>query len=206
MTLRVQITLNPTADSEDQIVNTWWAIVDVSSTPLAAATAFVADLNTFYQAVDLWFSSAFNGQVPRVKVFDMDEPEPRQPIYETNLTALSVTGTSVGVRELACCLSFRATYASGSSPARRRGRIYLGPLRADAVNDTTGKISSSVTSAINTAADALLTASLADADYRWAVFSRADNTARIVVAGWVDNEFDIQRRRGTAATSRLEFS
>ena len=58
------------------------------------------------------------------------------------------------------------------------------------------------------AGEDLLTASLAAADWHWVVYSTvqpAGQRTADVVNGWVDDAFDIQRRRGLAANSRQVF-
>lgn len=116
--------------------------------------------------------------------------------------------------ELACALSFHGDYAGVAEfgthtrpRARHRGRIYIGPLvNATAVYDidgTTGRASPSAGLRFDLAAVA---ARLRDrVNSVWAVWSRTDNTLYPVLNGWVDDAFDIQRRRGEKAISRTTF-
>lgn len=116
--------------------------------------------------------------------------------------------------EVAAVLSFHANLTgvleeSGATRprARRRGRVYIGPLTI--TNSILG-------TAPPYLLDPTLTASLREAAVKlkddavnagtpWAVWSRADATLRPVLAGWTDNAPDTQRRRGPAPTTRVTW-
>jgi hypothetical protein len=51
----------------------------------------------------------------------------------------------------------------------------------------------------------MLTASNAQGQWKWAVYSTVNMTGVNVAAGWVENAFDTQRRRGRIATIRSVF-
>lgn len=212
--VRCQINLTPSFDPKASIMNTWHCVTVGATTPLAACTDFVDDLDGFYQTVDTHFSQYLGGNVPFARCFDLNDPMPRQPILEQSLTTLASASTWLP-REIACCVSYKGTYISGVSPKRKRGRIYLGPLASatvDTAND--GMFTSSFVSAVRGAALALQTASAASSTYRWVVYSptsdpQRDNPAGgagvdadcwdAVTGGWVDDEIDIQRRRGVGS-------
>lgn len=166
------------------------------------APASTVPLKNFY-AGNCVFSSA------RIKVYDMDAPEPRVPVIDEGLGASNATpsGSKNLPSEVAICASFRAAAASGSPAARRRGRVYLGPLADGCVTTGTTAPARPNTSALTTVAqvcDRLAEASTANV--LWTVYSRVDNQWRNVVAGWVDDAFDTQRRRGQSAVSRTTWS
>lgn len=200
--LRIQVVLNPTASTRDQVINTWHIVGQGATTPTAAATDFVTGaLNTFYQAVDTYLSNELNGKVPLVRCWNYLEPKPRQPFTELNLTSLT-TGGNMAPRELCVCLSYRAAYVSGVTPKRRRGRIYLGPLASSTLDTSNGMVTSAAVAAIATAADVLITASKASALWRWVVYSpttdvngTGEDGTYDALSGWVDDNPDIQRRR-----------
>lgn len=205
--VRVQVTLNPSADPRGQFVNTWHIVTVGATTTSAASDAFTQDLNAFYQTVDGQMSGDISGAVPFARCFDLSDPKPRQPVWETAFTALVCAGTTMP-HEVACCLSYRGVYTSGVSPKRRRGRIYLGPLADGAVNSSTGKLHSTLVGLVAGAGDDLLQLSLASTEYHWCVYSPAsdpDGTGNdtacfhSVIAGWVDDEPDIQRRRSAGS-------
>lgn len=91
--------------------------------------------------------------------------------------------------------------------ARRRGRLYVGPLTTDAViiSDDNPLLNPSFTQIMRESIDAMAAAALAH-DFDFSVWSRADATLRTVIAGWTDNAPDTQRRRGATSTSRTTFT
>ena len=90
--------------------------------------------------------------------------------------------------------------------ARRRGRLYLGPLSdncSDAVaNGTTPPRLSSVARAVPAFSANRLCTESAALDNPWCVFSRTNWAMYPVIGGWIDNAFDTQRRRGPASSAR----
>lgn len=210
---RVQLVLNPDREAKDQFTNTWHIANRAGQTREDAVDNFVADLNTFYQAIDSTMGGFVNASVPHWRAYDISEDKPRVPFREGDLTALSSSGSSQAPTELAICLSYRGVYASGQSPRRRRGRIYLGPWSTSAIDATAaGRVAAATKTAIVDAADALQAAAAADPAYMWVVYSRVSDPAEEgvvgfweVTQGWVDNAFDIQRRRGLSSSSRTTF-
>ncbi len=107
--------------------------------------------------------------------------------------------TAAGVGELMADAAVCASYRSGSPyTARRRGRIYLGPLAGDVLDTTNGLIKTDFRNALATACEGLASESLAD-PVRWVIASRAGNTSSRVQEGYVDEHFDTQRRRDPGA-------
>lgn len=129
------------------------------------------------------------------------------PVGSTTWTlAGEAAGATPMPLEVAICASYKAS--DGSIPlARRRGRVYLGPLNTTVLN-VTGDYpapSTPFTNQVAWASKQLATASAA-LGAPWAVWSRAQAGAYGIDAGWVDNEFDTQRRRGVEATSRKTWA
>jgi hypothetical protein len=129
------------------------------------------------------------------------------PLLTQGFTLPVALGSSAP-QEIAVGLSYHATYSSipehgpHSRPkARYRGRIYFGPVVTTAMTqDGTTKrcfVAPTVVTDLKAAAAKLL----ADQP-TWGVYSRVDRIIRPVVGGWIDDEFDVQRRRGTTAISR----
>lgn len=86
--------------------------------------------------------------------------------------------------------------------ARRRGRLYFGPLSTDALTTTANqpsRVSSNCQEVLALRADALEAAS---DDIEWSVWSKIDAASRPVTGGHIDNAFDTQRRRGVASNFR----
>lgn len=170
------------------------------------ASAIQTRLNAFYNAVDVLLSPILNSVVGSYRFYDMADPTPRTPLFTLPMAALT-TGASGTAEEVSICLSYRAAAVSGEPAGRRRGRIYLGPLSAASVTAATSgtysNLSSSNRDIVANAAAVLADQSEAE---QWCVFSEADQIARQIVAGWVDNSFDTQRRRGRIATARTTWN
>lgn len=213
--VRAQVTLQSgTGVPEDNITNTLHCVSETLDAAACAAD-FHGSLTTFYQAID---ASVINGSMVLptllVKYYDLTDPAPRVPILEDDITCSMAVGASYPP-EVAICLSFQGPLVSGTSPARRRGRIYLGPVDADAGTTVSGRVNvqASVLTTIRDAAIALAGHSPAT-EAAWAVFSPTlagpapwsegvlDSAMTVVTNGWIDNAFDTQRRRGTDSTSR----
>jgi hypothetical protein len=142
------------------------------------------------------------------------------PLLDTQLFELAdVVGDAPNVpNEIALVLTYGTQEQSGTtaSRARRRGRIYLGPLNADAVtaqNNVAAVPNSNFISAVYTAAARLgeYSYSLGDnggteQEGQWVMFSRTGAAYGVVGGGWVDNAWDSQRRRGTEATARQTWT
>lgn len=133
------------------------------------------------------------------RIYDFSDSVPRSPVWEEDRSASFGGGTTLPP-EVAVCLSFQGTKVSGIAQARRRGRIFIGPLSTSINPD--GRPSSTFRTSLAGSARDLLIASNASGDWDWQVYSPTSSTSTNVVDGWVDNEFDTQRRRGRTATTR----
>ena len=138
------------------------------------------------------------------KMYRMSDPEPRSPVYESEF-GLSTTGTTQLPTEVSVCVSFQGSKVSGLPQSRRRGRIFMGPI-ANTATGTDGRLTNANAILFGDFGQSLLDSSTANSNYDWAVYSPTNGTAVNVVDGWVDNEFDTQRRRGRIATQRWTFS
>lgn len=81
----------------------------------------------------------------------------------------------------------------------------MGPLDAS-VLDTNGRPSSGLITNLVANGQELLNESDAAAGWTWMVHSSVTGDNFAVVDGWVDDEFDTQRRRGRLPTLRTTFS
>jgi hypothetical protein len=173
----------------------------------------VTNLQTFYNTIDQYLSSSL-ATTFLVKVYDLTDAEPRLPILEDNFGVTLGTGAQLP-NEVAICLSFRGESGSGVNIARRRGRIFLGPVMASTLDTIGGNalVQATVVEDIRDAALALNDAGGAS-NFEWATFSPTTigpppwssglliaGTHR-VEAGFVDNAFDTIRSRGPQATDR----
>lgn len=102
--------------------------------------------------------------------------------------------------ELAVCLSYRSDGQLGTtSTGRERGRLFLGPWCADMLDEggigTPAHIVSDRVNMIATRAVDLKAEIIANDLGAWCLYSRADGALKEITGGWIDNEFDTQRRR-----------
>lgn len=142
-------------------------------------------------------------EVHEVKFYTVDGGPLGSP-YATKEFALTAAPLAVYrlPAEVACCLSFAAAQIGGGIAARRRGRLFIGPLCSDALDGGTSRPSSSLQTDLLAAGKRLFDAANA-AEAEWIIYSRAGNSTSAVYRGWVDDACDTQRRRGLAPTSRL---
>ena len=146
------------------------------------------------------------GPLATIKVYDLSQPIPRTPVHTTTF-AISATRAQGLPSEVALVLSYRAPLVSGSLPARRRGRVYIGPfgtnaLAAASINGDSRPILNLMQNIVNAAAR-LMQANTAD--IYWSTYSPTDASALEVTSVHVDNAWDTQRRRGADPTARISL-
>ena len=144
-----------------------------------------------------------------IKMYNQDDPMPREPIFsELYDFNLGFNGKALP-SEVAVCLSYAAASQSGAIQARRRGRIYIGPLNDSAstlaslterCRPTTAIQTALVQSALDLRSKAVLLGLI------WLVYSPTGGSGASITKFWVDDAFDTQRRRGEAPTARLEVA
>jgi|SRR3954468_486110 hypothetical protein len=133
----------------------------------------------------------------RVKMYDAEAAKPVFPSADKQKnTGLFPAGTTP--RELCLCLSY---YADTNRP-RRRGRLYLPMFMVG------GAAGLRPTTTQQTTAGGIVPvlSGLGGIDVDWVVWSRRDNAAHTVTNWYVNDEWDIQRRRGLRETARITGS
>jgi hypothetical protein len=121
-----------------------------------------------------------------------------QPIFQKTY-AISSASTLTGPGEVAVCLSYAANDDPGLVGPRRRGRIYIGPIAYNWVQDPRpGLTLRQNLLAFGQALAAVGTAS----NTTWVMYSRTDLVTAKIESIWVDDAWDTQRRRGLAPTVR----
>lgn len=163
----------------------------------------------FYQDVGAYLAATLTGNGV-VTLYDMADATPRIPRFIEPFTFVP-SGVALPA-EVALVISFKAEALAGANTARRRGRIFLGPI-ADFVPfdpalsdirpgplDLQAILGFFGTMARGTAGSA-----------RLAIFSPTtlqaggtiDDAWTDADSLWMDDAFDTQRRRGAAATLRV---
>lgn len=215
--MRAQVTIPLDSNiPDDSIVNTFYFDQDDNGILPPPATSYAAvmdSLTDFYQLIDDVIYPSTVGAQAVVRIYDMRDAKPRVLRHEGTIDLTpSVQGPLPG--EVALCLSFAADYEAGVNPARRRGRVYLGPLHAGCLETVgsqamfqTGKLDD-----IIAAGNSLLAPENVDgSSLSWAMYSpttdaegaNIDDSFFDVQRIWVDNALDTQRRRGASPTVRL---
>lgn len=182
--------------------NTWHC----AAPDLVELALWEAALVAFYEDISNYMSNQVKATPNNLyfKHYDIADPEPRAPVLE-GPQSFTPNNTAGLPPEVALVVSFQAPKTSGVPQARRRNRIYL-PFLTAAANSTDGRPAGAFLTAVETAAADLLAASgPTSADWQWMVYSPTDNAIDLVDNGWIDNEWDTQRRRGRIATSRYTF-
>lgn len=132
----------------------------------------------------------------------------RLPLTWTRTLPAAAATTNLA-SELACAI----TYA-GAPPITgvKRGRVYIGPFNSTAANQgsatTYARPLNAMVDAFRYHARALANAceALTPAEYSWVIYSRKAEGKTPVDTGWVDDEWDVQRRRGHDATTRATYA
>lgn len=200
MPTRIQVTLvTDDGIAENYFVNTFAhsSLIEDSTDQTTIGTS----LATFYSAFAGSYLSSVLAQNNHIyKLYDLEAPMPNYPIFEGTF---NLSGSPAGTplpAEVAMCLSFQANRVSGQPQARRRGRIYLGPLSTAA--NTSGRPAAALLTAMLNAGEALYdTWSGLNSFGNWAVWSPTNATAVEIDELYVDDAFDTQRSRGLARTA-----
>ena len=161
-----------------------------------------ARLAAFYLAIDAYYTNSLTGNTLTMLAYDLGDPEPRTPIGDTTTTMAIGSGTPYP-SDVSICLSYRAEYPSGAQRARRRGRVYIGPLKAttgEVVSQQGIRVTAATVTGILDAAELL--ADQIATPLLWAIYSPTDNLAWPIVEASVDNGFDTRRSRDNRATTR----
>lgn len=191
----------------DAIVNTFHWILEDETRPAAvtAAGLIVTKLEAFYGAFDQLMPLATLALGMQIKTYTLLDPQPRVPVLTSTGTFVPAVGGPLP-KEVAVCLSYRGNLVSGSNPARRKGRLFLGPFLASQIDGTVvaGEVRplASLTATLRAAGQVL--AGVVAGEPSWAVYSPTGLTVTPVTFVSTDNAFDTQRRRGAAPTIRTE--
>lgn len=187
--------------AKDASVNVFHVLVTPPTAP--SSSTIGNSWQTFMRALAGLFPSTVATSGHTFKIYDLEDLEPRAPIYESTWSFAGALSGASAPPELCITTSFQGERESGLLQRRRRGRMYLGPIDSAVVD--VGRISPTDQGTIVTATKNLADAINAITDHQFCVYSRADDAFVPVDNGWVDNAVDVQRRRGLAATARVTW-
>ena len=225
--IRVQVTIpHATGLPEDSVVNTFAITNSAPSTRLDAAQAFALELDALYTAVASFLHTDYSWNAITVESIDLLDPRPRIPFHLTTIGAGTIPATANNwPAEVSVCLSLVGLNESGANMRRRRGRVYIGPLQI-VTGDQPMVPGTLVTTLANAGANLMVNPA-----YALCVYSRYTHygvpvgrnigeknsagdpvfeeipdalpSSFVPVTGvYVDNAWDIQRRRGLKPTVR----
>lgn len=206
--------------SADNQTNTMYVGSDVETDTDDIASVHDGMMDILAAAIDSYLSEDMFINLARSQYFDMLEPEPRVPFADRTHT-LSLNSDDLSLPpEVSCALSFQGERVSGQPQARRRGRIYLPTFCTSLTEVSGGQVRwiGAAMAAIANAAEAMKSLALSN-NCSWAVYSPTQADATIgtlqakaraattyVQSGWVDNEPDIQRRRGNKQGTKTPWA
>jgi len=108
-------------------------------------------------------------------------------------------GGAPGPAEVALCLSYATVDNPDASLPRRRGRIYVGPLAASAMN--ANRPDPTMRDFILDFGERLAQVGIGTGT-TWKMHSKIDNVYAKIESIWCDDAWDTQRRRGLSPTLR----
>lgn len=200
---RVQASANLYGDAAQTMSNTWYYQGGSASSEAQDIAEITSRIIRFYQAIDSSvFPSSVVGNQLDLLVYDMADPEPRVPIADES-AALANGGGGAFPSDIAICLSYHGVYESGVNRARRRGRLFIGPVLAATGVAVTGqgiRVQPSIVTTILAAA--LDLDNMIATPATWMVYSPTDNAAHAIVQASIDNGFDTRRSRDNRETVR----
>ena len=187
----------------------------------AMFTAFNAAIDNFYNAdqagepepnrLSQWLSSRLdrNAVTFRYSLIDLPTGELIRVNEIAGLIQPANSSTSLPF-EVAVCCSFRGVQG-GPNPARRKGRVFIGPLINSVLETNIPSVYPAPRQAfvdvLVSAGDQLISAGDIDTDEgQLGIWSRTDKVVYPVLSGYVDNAYDTQRRRGNDPSSRTSFA
>ncbi len=205
---------NRTALAKDATVNTLHFGTTGPAVDALSAVSITAAIVDFFNADPVGADSPLGSHMSpgidrpncRIKIYRLNDPKPRIPLSDEPWTLIPSVGNAIP-SEVAVVASFQAAKVSGLSQASRRNRIFVGALNTTSmIADAQGnaRVHNEVITSLLNAMNRLWVASDLDANWTWVANSPKLGilSTAAIRDGWVDNEFDTQRRRGVKATVR----
>lgn len=210
---------------KDQFENVWHFLDTTGASPAEVALTGCTKIQDFWTgatglsgigapAVNL---AADVGDLMTLICYDFAAAKPRPELGRYTFTF--EPGSSVALpEEVALCMSY---FTARNLPSER-GRLYLGPLNADALTGTNpSRPNTNFTRAVQAGGIRLVAIGVpatlpsfttntlgtdtANDTTAWALYSPKLGTFAAIEHGWVDDEWDGQRRRRVEASTRLTW-
>lgn len=131
-----------------------------------------------------------------IRTYNMADLEPREPLIYPFTVGAAAASAQPYPEEIACCISVQGDPPHTPS---RRGRIYFGPINEAAGAYAVGTVrpASTFRADLNKAAQTLAGTTLG-----WSVYSTKLGSFTPITNGWVDDAWDVQRKRGIDESAR----
>lgn len=205
---RVQCTISTASGIAADAVTNTWHVKTANDMTLATWNATAVAFNTFYSGSSFGFSPDLLNVGNVIKIFDYADPKPRVPRFQSTFS-VSVGGGVGAPAEVGICLSGKKAAASGDNARQLRGRVYLGPWSTTTVN--TARVSVGLRNQIVTAGQVLAHTLSLISPQPVALGVIRDDPAdpsefKTYTTMWVDDAWDIQRRRGLRPSARSTIS
>jgi hypothetical protein len=208
-TYRIQHCLQgATGSGRDKYCNTFYytGVIPPDSSVVGGGVhgdLIAQDVRDFYNTIQDYLASYASGPFRSIKIYDVAASPGSPAAYSVTDSSDAFTPDTTATNlpeEVAVCMSYSAV-STGANPARRRGRVYLGPLNTNVC--TSGAVQPLVPAGfqeliVGAAND--FAAALTGHDVTWSVHSTVDDAAFTIVQVSVDNAFDTMRKRGRDAT------
>lgn len=216
------IRMDTAIEKDESVVTQSWIVDELNELGATlliqfAILAFWNNVHPTFGRVSQWLSPAVDSGANKclVRYFRIDDltgdPPAMSPIIDRPFTMLGPSGGAIGLpAQVAACVSFHGDLTGipefGGHQRlrqRRRGRIYIGPLNQYTVTpDVTTHVpylEGSFQHCLSAAAANIATGVL---PLQWSIWSRADATLYPVLGGFVDNSFDVMRKRKVIRSNR----
>lgn len=164
-------------------------------------------VGSFATSISRYFSSVIDRSLCWIDIYDVASVPTGPPIFSKAMTfGTAYAATSLPL-EVALVNSFQGDKITSMPQSRRRGRNYLGPFNTYAMSADAGlpRPLLDLIVTMNAASKRLQEEAISDADAEWCVWSRTTDLFVPVTNGWVNNEWDTQRRREAKETDRRRW-
>lgn len=148
-------------------------------------------------AIKGWEMAPTNHELT-VKLYNMNDTSPRRP-KATAIRQANAAQNASFMREIALCLSF----GGGNKTPRERGRLYIPHVKC---SNSAPAVRPTSTERDKVGALAAIFSNLGGLNVDWSVYSPTTKQDTTVKYWYVDDEWDVQRRRGDRPTTRTSGS
>lgn len=177
--VRISLPWSNSATPGPVSVNTLYVDTGVIPITTVSAAPIVAAVETLYTSGLTGIWSPLLSGVMLTSVTDLSDPAPRVPVLESE-DAITLGAVPVP-NQVAVNVGYRATYATGVSKRKFKGRVYLGPVGVAALEPTTSQLQNDACDQIAEAFQTFGQAIGATDDYAWVCGSEANGWKPVTI-------------------------